>query len=168
MCLLHKTSLQISSEGTSMVFGGSLTLASMCFLFPIDISMRQLHVHFGYIILECGQIQRLFIKFCKSYTQIDCSLRIKSKKPNHTILSKAFIKKRAVRFFSIHFSMNKIIYIVNPLMNRNYFFCQILDVKSVSSFKYGENVTFLQVLFSNIHVLYTNALPKLSKQLFLN
>ena len=35
MCLLHKTRLQISSEGTSRVCGRSLTLASMCFLCPI-------------------------------------------------------------------------------------------------------------------------------------
>ena len=32
MCILHKTRLQISSEGTSNVSGGSLRLASMCFL----------------------------------------------------------------------------------------------------------------------------------------
>ena len=32
-CLLHKTRLQISSEGTIRVCGRSLTLASMCFLF---------------------------------------------------------------------------------------------------------------------------------------
>ena len=31
-CLLHKTRLQISSEGTSRVCGRSLTLASICFL----------------------------------------------------------------------------------------------------------------------------------------
>ena len=31
-CLLHKTRLQISSEGTSRVCDRSLTLESMCFL----------------------------------------------------------------------------------------------------------------------------------------
>ena len=32
---MHKTRLQISSKGTIKVFGRSLTLASMCFLFVL-------------------------------------------------------------------------------------------------------------------------------------
>ena len=39
---LQKTRLQISSEGTSRVGGRSLTLASMCFLFYIDIVISEM------------------------------------------------------------------------------------------------------------------------------
>ena len=60
-CLLYKTRLQISSEGTSRVCGGSLTLASVCFLLVC------LYTDLSKIwILTCAKNNRAFYIVCTS------------------------------------------------------------------------------------------------------